>query len=67
MSVVTNVIQLLAVLIAALLLGNWYLAEVKKARLAKKPWYAPYISLPGLLIITAIIILPLALRFLADH
>lgn len=45
-----------AVLIAASFLGNLFLSELKKARALKKPWYAPYLTLPGLLIIIALFI-----------
>lgn len=50
-----NLVKLLAVLTAAMLLGNWYLAEFKKARLAAKPWYAAYLSLPAALILLGIL------------
>ena len=43
-----------AVLVAASILGNWFLSELKKARSAGAPWYKPYLSLPGILIIIAI-------------
>ena len=44
------------ILLAASFLGNWFLSELKKARVLKKPWYAPYLTPPGLLIIIALII-----------
>jgi hypothetical protein len=43
-----------AVLVAAMIIGNWFLAEVAKARLNKQPWYKPYVSVPGLLILAAL-------------
>jgi hypothetical protein len=49
-----EIIKYLPVLIAALLLGNWFMTEVKKAKIQQKPWYAPYISIPGILILLAI-------------
>ncbi len=51
-----NVLKLIAVLVAALLVGNWFLSEVKKARFTGKPWYQPYLSIPGLLIILALLL-----------
>ena len=42
------------VLVAAMILGNWFLAEVKKARRLRQPWYKPYLSMPGLLILIAV-------------
>jgi hypothetical protein len=57
-----EIIKYLPVLIAALLLGNWFLTEVKKAKIQQKPWYAPYLSIPGILILLAIS-LPIFIRF----
>jgi len=47
---------MLAPLVAAILVGNWFLSEVKKARAANQPRYRAYISPPGLLIILVILI-----------
>jgi hypothetical protein len=55
-STLVNILKLIAVLVAALLVGNWFLAEVKSARLKGKPWYQPYLSIPGLLIILALLL-----------
>ncbi|MEJ2157850.1 MAG: hypothetical protein P8X96_21170 [Desulfobacteraceae bacterium] len=57
-------LQYLSVLIAAIILGNWYLSEYKKARIAGLPWYRAYFSLPGILIILFILILPVIARFI---
>ena len=56
MSTLANIVKLVAVLVAAILIGNWFLAEVKKARLKGKPWYQFYLSPPGLLIILALLL-----------
>ena len=56
MTNVTMLIKAICVLGAAALIGNWFLAEVRKAKAAGKPWYAPYLSLPGLLIIVFLMI-----------
>ena len=42
------------VLIAAIIIGNWFLAETRKAKTNKEPWYKPYLSLPGLIILAAL-------------
>lgn len=47
-------IKAVAVLAAAAILGNWFLGEVKKSKAKKEPWYKPYLSPPGLLIIFAV-------------
>ena len=52
----TMLIKAICVLVAAALIGNWFLAEVRKAKAAGKPWYAPYLSLPGLLIFVVLMI-----------
>ena len=49
-----TLIKLGGVLVAAIILGNWFLAEVKKASRQGQPWYKPYLSLPGLLILLAL-------------
>ena len=51
--------KFIAVLAAAMIIGNWFLIEVKKARFNKQPWYRPYISFPGLIILMAVLGLPL--------
>jgi hypothetical protein len=57
-------LQYLSVLIAAVILGNWYLAEYKKAKQARLPWHRAYFSLPGMLIILLILLLPIIARFI---
>ena len=43
-----------AVLVAAMIIGNWFLIEVKKAKFNEQPWYKPYVSVPGLIILAAL-------------
>ena len=62
-----NLIKLVkyaAVLVAAMIVGNWFLIEVKKAKLNSQPWYKPYLSVPGLIILAALS-LPLFLLLFA--
>ena len=56
------ILKAISILVAAFLLGNWFLSEVKKAKMAGKPWYAPYITIPGILVIIALLI-PVIVRF----
>jgi hypothetical protein len=49
-----SLLKMAAVLLAASFLGNWFLSELKKARALQKPWYTPYLTPPGLLILVAI-------------
>jgi hypothetical protein len=56
LSAVISLLKMAAVLLAASFLGNWFLSELKKARAFQKPWYTPYLTPPGLLIIIALFI-----------
>ena len=49
-----NLIKYVAVLVAAMIIGNWFLTEVRKAKVNQQPWYKPYVSLPGLIILAAL-------------
>ena len=53
------IIQAACILIAASILGNWFLAELKKTRAGGKPWYAVYLTTPGFLVVIIILLLPL--------
>ncbi|MEE4357183.1 MAG: hypothetical protein V2I97_12010 [Desulfococcaceae bacterium] len=46
-----NVLKMIAALAAASMLGNWFLSEVRQARARQEPWYRPYMSIPGILIL----------------
>ena len=59
-------LKIIPVLIAAILLGNWFLAELKRANATGKLWYTAYISVPGLLILLAILVIPIVL-WLMSH
>jgi hypothetical protein len=56
-----EIVRMGAALGAGALLGHWFLKEVRRARAAGKPWYTPYKTLPGFLVLLAVIILPLIL------
>jgi len=58
-----QVFSLIAVLAAAILIGTWFLDEIKQAKIQNLPWYTPYLSLPGMIIIVAIVG-PVVLRIL---
>jgi hypothetical protein len=53
MDILKNLLALCAPLLAAVILGNLFLTEVKKARAARAPWYAPYLTLPGIMVLAA--------------
>jgi hypothetical protein len=56
------ILKAIPILVAAFFLGNWFLSEVRKAKSAGKPWYAPYLTIPGILIMITFMI-PVFLRF----
>jgi hypothetical protein len=49
-----KLVKYVAVLAAAMIIGNWFLIEVKKAKFNEQPWYKPYVSVPGLIILAAL-------------
>ena len=53
---ISTIVKIIAPLVAAIFLGNWFMSEVKKARFKGAPWYQPYLSIPGLLIILAVLV-----------
>jgi uncharacterized membrane protein YidH (DUF202 family) len=54
--IVISVLKLVAVLVAAVFLGNWYQSESRRLRARGRPWYAVYLTLPGVLIILVILL-----------
>jgi len=54
-----DIVKFVAVLTAAGILGNWFLKEVKQAKLSGSPWYAPYLTIPGVLVIIIALLLPI--------
>ena len=53
---ISTIVKIIAPLVAAIFLGNWFMSEVRKARFKGAPWYQPYLSIPGLLIILAVLV-----------
>lgn len=54
MEMLKNLLALCAPLLAAVILGNLFLTEVKKGRTAGAPWYAPYLTVPGIMVLAAL-------------
>lgn len=52
----------ICVLLAASILGNWFLTEHRRSRALGKPWYAGYLTIPGILIICIVLLLPFLFR-----
>ncbi len=58
MESLTAFVKVAAVMAASVMLGRMFLAECRQARAAGRPWYRPYFSIPGLLIVALLIGLP---------
>jgi len=58
---IVTVIKMVAVFMAATMLGRWFRDEIKKSAIRKEPWHKPYLSLPGLIILAAMFLLPVLL------
>ena len=62
-----TIIKAIAVLVAALIVGNSFLGELKKARARNLPWYKPYLTLPGILILIIILVVPVILKIMQSN
>ncbi len=61
-----TILKVIPILIAALILGNSFMAELKKARDQGLPWYKPYLSLPGIIILIIILVVPIVLKIIQE-
>ncbi len=51
---IVDILKLLAICVAAAVLGNWFLAEIRRSKRMRRPWYSAYLSPPGLLVLAAL-------------
>ena len=56
MSNVIQILKMISVLVAAIFVGNWYLAELNKIRKKGEPIYKTYFTIPGIIIIVAVLL-----------
>jgi len=61
MTSLLNLLKFIPVLIAAIIVGNLFLKEVRKSKATGAAWYTPYLSLPGIIILIALTI-PILIR-----
>ena len=54
---------LIGTLAGAILIGKLFKTQVHKARLQNKTWYAPYLSIPGIIVVL-VVILPIVIWIL---
>ncbi len=52
--------KMVAVVLAGIAVGNWFLTKVKEGRARSDPWYKAYLTVPGLIILVAVLGLPVA-------
>ena len=57
MEIVVQLIKFVPPFVAALILGHWFIKELQKARALGKPWYAPYLTPPAIMIVAILIAL----------
>jgi len=62
---IAQLAKMVAVVLAAVLLGNWFLAEIRSARRRRLPWYAPYLTPAGIFMALAVLGLPILLWFMS--
>jgi len=63
MTLLTQILKMIAILAAAALLGNWFLSELRAARQNSKPWFAVYLTAPGILVVLSAVLLPIAIWY----
>ena len=51
-------VKMIACLAGGIALGNWFLTRVRQGKRRGEPWHKAYLSLPGLIVIMALILLP---------
>ncbi len=61
---IQKVLPLICALVAAGVLGNWYLSEYRRVRATPLPWYRAYLTLPGILILVLFILLPVLAKYI---
>lgn len=54
-----DILRVIAVLLAAAVIGNWFMSELRKTKAQGKPIYKAYLTTPGILIICIVLGLPI--------
>ena len=49
-----NLVILCSTLLASILLGKQFISELRRANATHAPWYAPYLTPSGILVIAAV-------------
>ena len=56
MTTIAGLFILVVAVGAAILVGNSFLEKAKNGRNNSAPWYQPYLSMPGLIVVVAILL-----------
>jgi hypothetical protein len=59
MAALLELMKVCAVLMASAMLGNWFLSEVKKSKQKGAPWYTPYMTIPGIIVLCCVLLVPI--------
>lgn len=54
-------LKMIACLVAGMAVGNWFLSKAREGHLRGDPWYKTYVSVPGLIVLSALLALPVIL------
>lgn len=60
MESLVQLVKMIVVLLAGVAVGNWFYRKVKEKKARSAPWYEAYLTVPGLIVLAALIGLPLA-------
>ncbi len=56
-------LKMIVCLVGGVAVGRWFLSKVREGHVRGEPWYKAYASLPGLIILAALLLLPFILWF----
>lgn len=54
-------LKMIACLLCGMAVGGWFLSKARAGHARGEPWYKAYASIPGLIILTALLVLPVIL------
>ena len=61
-----TLVKIIAIFLAAGILGSWFLSEIKKSRNRGEPAYKAYLSVPGIMITLIVLLLPIISWFFKE-
>lgn len=58
--------KMIACLAGSIAVGNWFLLKVRRGHARGEAWYKAYLTPPGLIILSALVVLPLIMWLTAN-